>query len=132
MQTTLGRVVLLVSAVVLLVLGSAAVDHFLLGQYGDFGEALWSAVLHVLDPSSLHEDVDAAERAVGLFQAVIGLVLLVGLLFTFVAEVVANSLERIGQADRPVACSDHLLVIGGIDLASVAASAASEAQLETS
>jgi len=130
-QTTMGRVILLVSAVAVLLLGSAAVAHFLLGQYGDFGEALWSAVLHVLDPSSLHDDVDGAERAVGLFQAVIGLVLLVGLLFTFVAEVVANSLERIGQGDRPVTCSDHLLVVGGIDLASVAASAASEAQLET-
>ena len=127
----MGRVVLLISAVAVLLLGSAAVDHFLLGQYGDFGEALWSAVLHVLDPSSLHEDVDGAERAVGLFQAVIGLVLLVGLLFTFVAEVVANSLERIGQGDRPVTCSDHLLVVGGLDLASVAASAASEAKLET-
>lgn len=130
-QTTMGRVVLLISAVAILLLGSAAVAHFLLDQYGDFGEALWSAVLHVLDPSSLHDDVDGAERAVGLFQAVIGLVLLVGLLFTFVAEVVANSLERIGQGDRPVTCSDHLLVVGGIDLASVAASAASEAQLET-
>lgn len=131
MQTTMGRVVLLVSAVVLLLLGSAAVDHFLLGQYGDYGEAIWSAVLHVLDPSSLHNDVDGAERAVGLFQVVIGLVLLVGLLFTFVADVVGNSLERIGQGDRPVRCSNHLLVIGGTDLASVAASAAAESQLET-
>src|SRR5262249_53572921 len=131
MQTTPGRVALLVSAVVGLLLGSAAIDHFLLGQYGDFGEAVWSAVLHVLDPSSLHDDSDAAERAVGLFQVVIGLVLLVGLLFTLVAEVVASSLERLGQADRPVTCSNHLLVVGGIDLASVAASAASEAQLET-
>jgi hypothetical protein len=130
-QTTMGRVILLVSAVAVLLLGSAAVDHFLLSQYGDYGEAIWSAVLHVLDPSSLHDDVDGAERAVGLFQVVIGLVLLVGLLFTFVAEVVGNSLERIGQSDRPVTCSDHLLVIGGLDLASVAASAASEAQLET-
>lgn len=129
-QTTMGRVILLVTAVAALLLGSAAVDHFLLGQHGDFGEALWSAVLHVLDPSSLHDDVDGAERAVGLFQVVIGLVLLVGLLFTFVAEVVGNSLERIGQSDRPVTCSDHLLVVGGIDLASVAASAATEAQLE--
>jgi hypothetical protein len=131
MQTTMGRVALLVSAVVALLLGSAAIAHFALGQFGDFGEAVWSAVLHVLDPSSLHDDVDAAERVVGLFQAVIGLVLLVGLLFTFVAEVVGNSLERIGQGDRPVTCSGHLLVVGGIDLASVAASAASEAQLET-
>jgi hypothetical protein len=130
-QTTMGRAVLLVSAVAVLLLSSAAVDHFLLGQYSDFGEALWSAVLHVLDPSSLHDDVDGAERAVGLFQVVIGLVLLVGLLFTFVAEVVGNSLERIGQGDRPVTCSDHLLVVGGLDLASVAASAASEAKLET-
>ncbi len=130
-ETTLRRVALLVSAVVLLLLGSAAVAHFVLGQYGDFGEAVWSAVLHVLDPSSLHDDVDAAERVVGLFQVVIGLVLLVGLLFTLVAEVVANSLERIGQTDRPVTCRDHLLFIGGIDLVSVAASAASEVPLDT-
>ena len=45
-----------------------------------------SAILHVLDPSSLHDDEDAAERAIGLFQVVTGLVLLVGLLFTFVAD----------------------------------------------
>ena len=66
-QTTMGRVVLLVSAVAVLLLGSAAVAHFLLDQYGDFGEALWSAVLHVLDPSSLHDDVDgrSEERRVG-------------------------------------------------------------------
>ena len=122
---------LLVSAVALVLLGSAAIAHFVLGEFDDFGEALWSAVLHVLDPSSLHEDHDAAERAIGVFQVVTGLVLLVGLLFTFVAEVVANSLERLGQSDRPVTCHDHLLVVGGPDLASVAASAASEAQLET-
>lgn len=130
-ETTQGRVALLVSAVALVLLGSAAVAHFALDQFDDFGEALWSAVLHLLDPSSLHEDSDAAERAVGIFQAVTGLVLLVGLLFTFVAEVVGSSLERLGQADRPVTCRNHLLVIGGTDLASLAASAASEAQLET-
>jgi hypothetical protein len=130
-ETTIGRATLLVSAVALVLLGSAAIAHFVLGQFGDFGEALWSAVLHVLDPSSLHDDHDAAERAVGLFQVITGLVLLVGLLFTFVAEVVASSMERLGQSDRPVTCSDHLLVVGGVDLASVAASAASEAQLET-
>jgi len=131
MQTTSGRVVLLVSAVAVLILGSAAIAHYALGQFGDLGEALWSAVLHVLDPSSLHDDEDAAERVIGLFQVVTGLVLLVGLLFTFVAESVGSSLERLGQADRPVRCSNHLLVVGGTDLASVAASAAAEAQLET-
>lgn len=130
-QTTPGRVALLVTAVAAVLLGSAAIAHSVLGQFDDFGEALWSAVLHVLDPSSLHDDDDAAERAIGLFQVVTGLVLLVGLLFTFVAEVVGSSLERLGQADRPVTCRDHLLVVGGIDLASVAASAAAEAQLET-
>src|SRR4051812_2826595 len=130
-ETTLRRVTLLVSAVVLVLLGSAAIAHYALGQFGDFGDALWSAVLHVLDPSSLHEDSDAAERTVGIFQVVTGLVLLVGLLFTFVAEVVGNSLERLGQTDKPVRCRDHLLVIGGVDFASLAASAASESQLET-
>lgn len=126
----MGRVALLVSAVAAMLLGSAAVAHYALDEYGDFGEAVWSAVLHVLDPSSLHDDVDAAERAVGLFQTVIGLVLLVGLLFTFVAEVVGRSLERIGQSERPVRARDHLLVIGGTDLIEVATSAASQARPE--
>lgn len=129
-ETTLRRVAMLVSAVVLVLLGSAAVAHFALGQFDDFGEALWSAVLHVLDPSSLHEDSDAAERAVGVFQAVTGLVLLVGLLFTFVAEVVGSSLERLGQSDRPVTCSDHLLVVGGVEMIGVATAAAAQAHTE--
>lgn len=129
-ETTSGRVGLLVSAVALTLLGSAALAHFALGQFGNFGEALWSAVLHVLDPSSLHDDSDAAERAIGLFQVVTGLVLLVGLLFTFVAEVVSSSLERLGQSERPVRHRDHLLVVGGTDLVGVATSAAAEARLE--
>lgn len=130
-ETTWGRGALLVSAVALTILGSAALVHFAFGEYEDYGEALWSAVLHVLDPSSLHDDSGGAERAVGVFQVVTGLVLLVGLLFTVVAEVVGRSLERLGQSDRPVSAHDHLLVVGGIDLIGVATSAAAEAQLET-
>jgi len=130
-ETTPGRVALLVLAVTTVLVGSAALAHCLLGQFGNFGEALWSAVLHVLDPSSLHEDSDAAERAVGVFQVITGLVLLVGLLFTFVAEVVGSSLERLGQSERPVTARDHLLVVGGVDLIGIATSAAAEARLET-
>ncbi len=131
MQTTPGRLTLLGSVVAVILLGSAAIAHYALGQFGDFGEALWSAVLHVLDPSSLHDDSDGAERAIGLFQVVTGLVLLVSLLFTFVAESFASSLEQLGQTDRPVYCRDHLLVVGGLDLIGIATQAAAEAQLET-
>jgi hypothetical protein len=130
-ETTLGRVALLVSTVALVLLGSAALARFAFGEYGDYGDALWSATLHLLDPSSLHDDEGAAQRAIGVFQVITGLVLLVGLLFTFVAEVVGRSLERIGQSERPVGARDHLLVVGGIDLIGVATSAAAEAQLET-
>jgi hypothetical protein len=123
----LGRVVLLLSAVALVLLGSAALAYFAFDEYGSFGAALWSAVLHVLDPSSLQDDEGAAQRAIGLFQVIAGLVLLVGLLFTFVAESFSNSLERLGQSERPVRAREHLLVVGGIDLAPVAAEAAARA-----
>ncbi len=130
-ETTTGRVGLLVSTVLVAVLGSAAFAHLASGEFDSYGAALWSAVLHVLDPSSLHEDHDAGERVIGVFQVVTGLVLLVGLLFTFVAEVVSNSLERLGESERPVRCHGHLLVVGGSNMVSVATSAAAEAQLET-
>jgi hypothetical protein len=115
-QTTRGRLVLLLSVVALLFFGSAAVAHYALDLFPSYGEALWSAVLHLLDPSSLHDDEGAEERAIGLFQVVTGLVLLVGVLFTLIAETVGSSIERLGRLDPPVHVRDHLLVAGGVEL----------------
>jgi hypothetical protein len=130
LETTRGRLVLLLAAVFAVLLASAALAHYAFDEYDGFGDSLWSATLHLLDPSSLHEDEGAAQRTIGLFQVVTGLVLLVGLLFTFVAEVVATSLERIGQTDRPVHAEDHLLIVGGLDQVGIAATAAADAHEE--
>jgi hypothetical protein len=122
-QTTRGRLVLLLSAVAILFFGTAALAHFVLDLFPGYGEALWSAVLHLLDPSSLHDDDSGKERAIGLFQVMTGLVLLVGVLFTLIAETVGSSIERLGRLDPAVRARDHVLVLGGIDLLTEAANA---------
>src|SRR5439155_11826035 len=114
-QTTRGRVGLLVAILGVVWLGSALFAHLVLGQFGTIGDALWSGVTHLLDPSSLHGDHGFEHRAVGLFQVVFGLIFLVGLAFTVISEVVGRSLERLGQYDAPLRVSDHLLLIGGPD-----------------
>jgi hypothetical protein len=123
LQTTSGRLILLLSAVAIVLLGSAALAHFAFDEFDSFGSSLWSATLHVLDPSSLHDDEGAAQRTIGVFQAITGLVLIVGLLFTFIAEVLGSSLEQLGQSDRPFHGSGHLVIVGGADLIPVAARA---------
>lgn len=122
-QTTFGRLVLLVSAVALVVFASAALAHYAFDLFDSFGAALWSAVLHLLDPSSLHDDNGAEERIVGVIQVVTGLVLLVGLLFTLVAESVGRSLAQLGRHDPPVHAHGHVLIIGGGDFLAPAAEA---------
>jgi hypothetical protein len=122
-QTTFGRLVLLLSAVGVVVLATAALAHLVFGLFDNFGAALWSAGLHLLDPSSLHDDSGAEERAVGLVQVVTGLVLLVGVLFTLVAESVGSSLERLGRHDPPVNARGHVLIVGGGDFLASAAEA---------
>jgi hypothetical protein len=127
LQTTRGRLVVLLGAVAVVLLGSAALAHFAFDLYAGFGDAVWRATVHLLDPSSLQDDEGGAARTIGLFQVVTGLVLLVGLLFTFVSETVGRSLERLGQSDRPVRARGHLLIVGSADLAPVAARAAADA-----
>ncbi len=122
LQTTRGRLVLLLGAVAVVLLGSAAIAQ-LFNEYDDFGAALWGATVHLLDPSSLQDDEGGAARAIGLFQVVTGLVLLVGLLFTFVSETVGRSLERLGQSELPVRARDHLLIVAGAELAAAEAAA---------
>ncbi len=122
-QTTLGRLILLLSTVAIVVLASAALAHVVFDLFDSFGAALWSAVLHLLDPSSLQDDHGATERTVGVVQVVTGLVLLVGVLFTLVAESVGSSIERLGRHDPPVRARGHLLIIGGGDFLAPAAEA---------
>jgi hypothetical protein len=127
LQTTSGRLVLLLTTVALVLLGSSALAHFAFGEYDGYGGSLWSATLHVLDPSSLHEDEGAAQRTIGVFQVVTGLVLIVGLLFTFLAEVLGKSLAQLGQSDAPYHGADHLVLVGGADMIGVAAMAVADA-----
>lgn len=126
LQTTMGRLVVLLAAVSLVLLGSAAVA-FVFDEYQTYDDALWGATVHLLDPSSLQDDEGAAARVTGIFQVVTGLVLLVGLLFTFVAETVGRSLAQLGQSDTPVRARGHLLIVGGAELIPLAARAAAQA-----
>lgn len=114
---------LLVLAVLLVMLSTAAVLHYVFDQFDDYGEALWSAAVHLVDPGALVEDEDAPERAMGMFQAIAGLVLLIGLLFELVSETVSRSIERLGRYDPPVHARDHLLIVGGGELLGEAAGA---------
>lgn len=123
MQTTRGRLVLLVATVAFVMLSTSALLHYVFDQFEDYGEALWSAAVHLVDPGALVEDDDASERAMGMFQAVAGLVLLIGLLFELVSQTVSRSIERLGRYDPPVRAEGHLLIVGGGELLAEAAGA---------
>ena len=123
MQTTRGRLALLVVTVAFVMLSTAALLHYVFDQFDDYGEAMWSAGVHLVDPGALVEDHDASERAMGMFQAIAGLVLLIGLLFELVSQTVSRSIERLGRYDPPVRAKDHLLIVGGGDLLAEAAGA---------
>jgi hypothetical protein len=54
--TTRGRAALLLGVVASVWLLSSIVARLTLDDYPSFPEALWSGLVHLLDPSSLHED----------------------------------------------------------------------------
>lgn len=55
MQTTRGRLVLLVVTVAVVMLSTSALLHYVFDQFDDYGEALWSAAVHLVDPGALVE-----------------------------------------------------------------------------
>jgi hypothetical protein len=117
LRTGWGRLALGVGAVVAVIVGGAALLYYGFDEYGSFGGALWSSIKHVLDPSSLQDDEGAPQRVIGLFLVITGLVLLVGLLFAVISETLGRSIERLGRSEVPVRAEDHLVAIGGVDLA---------------
>lgn len=126
-QTSRGRLLLLLCAVAVVVLSTAALNHLVLDRFDDLDEAIWSATLHLLDPAHLESDETILERSIGMFQVVTGIVLLVGVLFTLVAESVGASIERLGTLQAPTRERGHLLVVGAADQLRQAARALSYA-----
>ncbi len=111
-RTLPGRLALLLAAVGLIGLVTAAIGHYLLGAFPSFGESLWSATAHLVDPGSIGDDQTAAERTVGLVQVIAGIIFFAGVVLTVLTEVVDHALRRMRKGDPAVRRSDHLLVIG--------------------
>lgn len=103
---------LLLAAVVLLGILTAAVGHFLIGAHSDYGEALWKSLTHMIDPGSLGDDDTTAERTIGVLQVLIGIVFLAGIVLTVLTELVDRAVLRLQQGDPALRIGGHLLVIG--------------------
>lgn len=112
LRTLPGRLVLLLAALVLLGLVTAAVGHYLLGAQTTFGEALWKSLTHMLDPGSLADDDTVGERITGVTQVLIGIIFLAGIVLTVLTEVVDRALLRLQQGDPAVRETGHLLLVG--------------------
>lgn len=110
-RETPGRIAILAGAILLLWLGGAIVGT-LIGAYPTFNEAVWDSIWHMIDPGALGDDENTKQRALGVFLAIAGLVILAGAALTLFEELVERALGRLGAADPPLSVADHLLVIG--------------------
>lgn len=111
-RTLAGRLVLLLGAVALIGLVTAAFGHFALDAFPSFGEAVWSAIAHLVDPGSIGDDDTAGARAIGLLQVIAGIVFFAGIVLTVLTEVIDRALRRMQKGDPAVRREDHLLVVG--------------------
>lgn len=111
-RTLGGRLTLLLVAVLLIGLVTAAFGHFVLGAFASFGEALWSATTHMVDPGSIGDDSSAAERTIGLLQVIAGVVFFAGIVLTVLTEVIDRALRRLQTGDPALSRSGHLVIVG--------------------
>ncbi len=111
-RTLPGRVALLLVGVALIGLLTAAFGHFALGAFPSFGEALWSATAHLVDPGSIGDDKTGSERIIGLVQVIAGIVFFAGIVLTVLTEVIDRALRRLQKGDPAIRREGHLLIVG--------------------
>ncbi len=116
LRSTSARIALLLAGLLSLWFVSATLGWLVTDEFDSYGEALWIGFRHMLDPAALGEDQTAAERALGVFQVLVGLTFFVGLLFTIVEEVVGGWFDRLADVDPPVRARGHVLILGWDDL----------------
>ncbi len=111
-RTLPGRIALLFAGVALIGLITAAFGHFALGAFPSFGEAIWSAIAHLVDPGSIGDDSSTAERVVGLVQVIAGIIFFAGIVLTVLTEAIDRALRRLRKGDPAISRRGHLLIVG--------------------
>ncbi|MCO5315571.1 MAG: hypothetical protein M9938_05365 [Solirubrobacterales bacterium] len=111
-RTLPGRLALLLGAVALLGFATAAFGHYVLGAWPSFGEAIWNATAHLIDPGQIGDDTTGPQRTIGVIQVLIGIVFVAGIVLTVLSEVFDRALRRLDRGDPAIRVTGHLLVIG--------------------
>lgn len=84
----------------------------MLGDFPSFGEAVWSAIAHLVDPGSIGDDETGGKRAIGLIQVISGIIFFAGIVLTVLTEVLDRALRRLQKGDPAITREGHLLIIG--------------------
>jgi hypothetical protein len=112
------RVGVFLGAVVVFLFASAAVAHYALDDFPNYGEALWSGLQHLLDPGALEGDQGTGERIIGVVQLLAGLVFIVGVLIAVLEGAISGSLARLTEGDPRVRATGHVVILGRTRLVS--------------
>lgn len=110
--TSLGRLIMLSTFGILVLLATAAVAYWL-DVFPTFGKAVWSGTIHFVTPSAISNDQSTDARVVGVVQAVAGLIFYAGVLLAVLSKLVASSLDRLASYEAPLRVSGHIVFAGG-------------------
>ncbi len=111
-QTLWGKLALLVAAVAVLTIVGGLIATYAFGEFESYAEGAWWAFVHLLEPGAALEDETWELRVLGAILVVCGVVLLLGILFEVLAQVVDRSLSRLDETGASVALSGHVVVDG--------------------
>ncbi|HEV8419790.1 MAG TPA: hypothetical protein VGR13_00395, partial [Actinomycetota bacterium] len=115
LATLPGKLFGLAFGVAVLSLAAGALFHLGIDRSRPYSEAVWWAFSHMVDPSSLREDEGVGPRLLGVVLVGAGVVLVVGLLFTVLTDLLNKLIEQLAEVQVPVKARDHLVVIGWND-----------------
>lgn len=110
--TSLGRLVMLSTFGFMVLLATSAVAYWL-DVFPTFGRAVWSGTIHFVTPSAISNDQSPDARAIGIVQAIAGLVFYAGVLVAVLSRLVASSLDRLASYEAPLRVSGHIVFVGG-------------------
>ncbi len=111
-QSVWGKLLLLVVAIAILTGGAGLIVSYGFDEFDSYGEGAWWAFIHLLDPGAVREDETWATRVLGAILVVCGVVLIIGILFEVLTQVVDRSLSRLDQTTASVRHVDHIVFDG--------------------
>jgi hypothetical protein len=106
------RLLFIAIIIIIVTLIAASLVYISSSFFNQFGEAVWWAFMHLIDPGYISSDQGTISKSVSVILIIFGYVIFMGALIAIMTQWLHSSMKKLESGLTPITQNNHIIILG--------------------